>query len=102
MLNILGAPDKVSIEFEFIFPDEVSRGSYIGGGGPIEDGCLQGSPEEVYTIYYPEYAVSHTFSLAYAVCDCYYLGLLPEGMTCRDYFNKYRLPHIEILPLNKE
>lgn len=97
MLEVSNPPKSIKIAFKYVFPDEVRVGSYLGGGYPVTDDCEGTSPEESYTEDYPVWALDYTMSLSGRVSEAYYLGLIPEGMTCREYFNKYKLPHIEVI-----
>lgn len=95
------APDKIVLEWEWYFPDEpahqeggISTIGYICGD---KNWCVSGNPEEVFTGYYADEAMSYISQLAGRVAEAYACGMIPEGVSCREYFLKYKLPHIELV-----
>lgn len=95
--NIIGVPDSIKVEWEFTFPDEKRHNSYLGSVSGCYDGCLEGSPEDVYSEYYVDTAASFVMSLYCLVTDAYMLGIIPCGMTCRDYFHSCVPKHIKLV-----
>lgn len=95
------APDKIVLEWEWHFPDEPARQegavSTIGYICGDKNRCVSGNPEEVFTNYYVDEAMNYISQLAGRVEEAYACGMIPEGVSCREYFLKYKLPHIELV-----
>ena len=70
--NIIGAPDSIKVEWEFTFPDEKRHNTYLGSVYGCYDGCLEGSPEDVYSEYYVDAAASFVMSLYCPSDGCLY------------------------------
>lgn len=102
--QIKNCPDFLEVEARFVFRDEPKPvyGEGVAMLSPVYDGICEvgtGNPEEEYTSHFGEYTcdfVSHLFS---TVQDAHTLGLIPEGLTCREYFFQSLPPHIRITGL---
>jgi hypothetical protein len=98
--KILGAPDKIRVEWDYRFPDESSFG-YLGTFAPYLDDTLSGDPEEIYTSHYPEYATETIMQLCLRVTEAYNAGILKTNLTCREYFLKHVPDFIELIEFRK-
>lgn len=98
--KILGAPDKIRVEWDYRFPDESSVG-YLGIFAPYLDDTLSGDTEEVYTSHYPECATDIIVQLCVMVTDAYNAGILKTNLTCREYFLKHVPDFIELIEYRK-
>lgn len=95
------APEKIVLEWEWYFPDEpphkqgkVDLIGYVCGD---KTKWVHGDTEEVFTSYYVDEAMNYISQLAGRVAEAYACGMIPEGVSCREYFFKYKLPHIELV-----
>lgn len=99
--EVKSSPNKIVLEWQWCFPDEptyqegeINTTGYICGN---KNRCVSGNPEEVFTSYYIDEAMNYISQLAGRVGEAYACGMIPEGVSCREYFLKYKLPHIELV-----
>ena len=103
--KILGAPDKIRVEWDYRFPDESfpdeSCVRCLGTFAPYIDDTFSGDPEEVYTYHYPDYATGTIIQLCVMITDAYNAGILKTNLTCREYFLKHVPDFIELIEFRK-
>ena len=46
--KVKGAPDRISVEWDYKFPDEVGGTLKLSTFSPVTKDCLEGDPREVY------------------------------------------------------
>lgn len=99
--KVKGAPNKIGVEWDYKFPDEVDCLLRLSTFSPVTNDCLEGEPYEVYHEVYPIDSCDFVVRLCTQITDAYNSGILNTDLSCREYFFKYLPDFIEVREYRK-
>ena len=94
--KVKGAPEKIAVEWDYKFPDEMGGTLKLSTFSPVTNDCLEGDPWEVYHEVYPIDSCDFVVKLCTQITDAYNSGILNTNLTCREYFFKHLPDFIEV------